>query len=272
MEFSSGFIKKSPKQTLATTLLHFYSTLSHTTFTNGKLCNNIKLELVYKFLQKNRKSLNFIQFIKDVLVMSTTKKKLEYTEIEESSELTTEQQESSERSSTLLLEIMRESYYKEMERTNILDNKTGVFISALIAVITIFMPIIPFDNLITLYKDGAKYQIVGVTCALCGLVVAFILLGIAFFNLYKAISPKSFERVNILNVNKVSKQGTDIRKIEQELIEHYFDICSGNTESNNKKAEKFSLGLKLCMISFFVLCLSVIALNVIIGGEINVGK
>ena len=107
--------------------LHFYSTLSHTIFTNGKLCNNIKSELVYKFLQKNRKSLNFIQIIKDVLVMSTTKKKLEYKEIDESSELTTEQQESSERSSTLLLEIMRESYYKEMERTNILDNKTGVF-------------------------------------------------------------------------------------------------------------------------------------------------
>ena len=249
--------------------LHFYSTLSHTIFTNGKLCNNIKSELVYKFLQKNRKSLNFIQIIKDVLVMSTTKKKLEYKEIDESSELTTEQQESSERSSTLLLEIMRESYYKEMERTNILDNKTGVFISALIAVITIFMPIIPFDNLITLYKDGAKYQIVGVTCALCGLVVAFILLGIAFFNLYKAISPKTFVKVNISDVNKINPQEADISEIEEDLTHHYYDICSTNADKNGKKAEKFSLGLKLSIFSFLILCFSVIALNIFMGGVIN---
>ncbi len=269
MEFSSGFLKKSPKQTLTTTLLHFYSTLSHTIFTNGKLYNNIKSELVYKFLQKNRKSLNFIQIIKDVLVMSTTKKKLEYTEIEESSELTTEQQESSERSSTLLLEIMRESYYKEMERTNILDNKTGVFISALIAVITIFMPIIPFDSLVTLYKEGAKYQIVGVTCALCGLVVAFILLGIAFFNLYKAISPKTFVKVNIADVNKINPQEADISEIEEDLTHHYYDICSTNADKNGKKAEKFSLGLKLSIFSFLILCFSVIALNIFMGGVIN---
>lgn len=201
--------------------------------------------------------------------MSVIKEKMEYTKVNESSEIANEQNESTKRISTLVLEVMRESYYKEIERTNIIDNKTGIFISAIIAVVTIFIPIIPFDTLIPLYKEGAKYQIVGVTCALCGLVVAFILLGIAFFKLYKAISPKSFVKVNIGDVSKIDPEENDICKIEQEFTEHYHKICSVNTNVNDDKAEKFTSGLKLSMISFLILCLSVIVLNIMIGGGIS---
>ena len=46
-------------------------------------------------------------------------------------------------SATTFLNVIRDEYTKEIERSNSLDNKAGIFIAAIIAVLTIFVPNIP---------------------------------------------------------------------------------------------------------------------------------
>ncbi len=43
-----------------------------------------------------------------------------------------------------LLEVSMDEYAKERERTNTIENKANVFISVIIALFTIYIPIIPF--------------------------------------------------------------------------------------------------------------------------------
>ncbi len=173
--------------------------------------------------------------------------------------------DTSERASTIYLDIVRETYNKEIERTNMLDNKAGIFISAIIAVITIFIPIIPFEQLLDVYLNGSKPQVVVTTCSLCALVVSFVLLGISFFYLYKAFALKRFGKVNIENMSKVINQKYSITEIEKNLFLHYKGICVENTKTNNEKAQKIQFGLKLSMISFLILCLAVIFLIIAVG-------
>ncbi len=177
--------------------------------------------------------------------------------------------DTTERTSTIYLDIVRETYNNEIERTNMLDKKASVFITAIIAVITIFIPIIPFEQIIEVYQYGNKLQIIVATCSLCALLVSFVLLGIAFFYLYKAFSLRSFGKVNLENISKTINQKHSIIEIEKNLFSHYKTICVENTNINNEKAKKIKFGLKLSMFSFLILCIAAISLIIVVGVEIN---
>lgn len=177
--------------------------------------------------------------------------------------------DATERTSTIYLDIVRETYNNEIERTNMLDKKASVFITAIIAVITIFIPIIPFEQIIEVYQYGNKVQIIVATCSLCALLVSFVLIGIAFFYLYKAFSLRSFGKVNLENISKTINQKYSIIEIEKNLFSHYKAICVENTNTNNEKAQKIKFGLKLSMFSFLILCIAAISLIIVVGVEIN---
>lgn len=177
--------------------------------------------------------------------------------------------DTTERTSTIYLDIVRETYNNEIERTNMLDKKASVFITAIIAVITIFIPIIPFEQIIEVYQYGNKLQIIVATCSLCALLVSFVLLGVAFFYLYKAFSLRSFGKVNLENISKNINQKHSIIEVEKNLFSHYKTICVENTNTNNEKAQRIKYGLKLSMFSFLILCIAVISLIIVVGVEIN---
>lgn len=93
---------------------------------------------------------------------------------------------------SVMLDVSMDEYAKERERSNILDNKANAFISVIIAVFTLYIPIIPFSKLIAAYSQLGKVGAICVTIALCVMVAALILMIIAFTNLYKGFKIQLF--------------------------------------------------------------------------------
>lgn len=174
-------------------------------------------------------------------------------------------------SASVMLEVSMDEYTKERERSNILDNKANAFISVIIAIFTLYIPIIPFSKLITAYSEFEKIGIVCITIALCLMLVALILMIIAFTNLYKGFKIQPFYRVDFSNLKDTSLLQCSENDVKKGLIDHYNTILTGNADINSKKAEKISIGLRYSIISFVLLSLSTIALIIILGGVGNVG-
>lgn len=167
---------------------------------------------------------------------------------------------------SVMLDVSMDEYTKERERSNILDNKANAFISVIIAIFTLYIPIIPFSKLTAAYSQFGKIGIVCITITLCVMVTALILMIIAFINLYKGFKIQPFYRVEFSNLNDVNllKHSEDV--IKKGLVDHYNTILNGNADINTKKAEKISNGLKYSIVSFILFSLSTIALLIMLGG------
>jgi len=61
-------------------------------------------------------------------------------------------------SASLMLEISKTEYERERERSNMLDNKASFFLSASIAVLTIFIPIIPFSKIVDFFNSATDCE------------------------------------------------------------------------------------------------------------------
>ena len=100
-------------------------------------------------------------------------------------------------SSHILLEMAKDEYTKERERANALDNKASFFITVLVAVVTIFVPIIPFGKIISVFSSGACWRKCIMSVSLVALVVAFFLLKDAFAKLYDAYKLTDYKRPSL---------------------------------------------------------------------------
>ncbi len=168
-------------------------------------------------------------------------------------------------SASIMLEVSKDEYTKERERTNNLDNKANVFISAMLAIITLYIPIIPFKEIKGVYMHNEKFSLIMVTVSVCVLLLAFAYLSIAFYNLYKAFSLKPFFRVEFENLNDEQLLQQPGNKVERGLINHYNLILNRNADINDNKAKKLSTGIKKCIIGFALLSLATISLLIIVG-------
>lgn len=169
-------------------------------------------------------------------------------------------------SASVLLEISKNEYGRERERSNMLDNKAGFFLSASIAVLTILIPIIPFSKIIDFFSSATKGYIAMAIIALCLLLTALILFIISIYNLYSAYKVQKFKNINYENLN--DKQLLQTQKTQTELgfISHYNTILVFNAEVNNEKAQKIQIGLKYSVLSFSFMFISTIFLIILIGG------
>ncbi len=165
-----------------------------------------------------------------------------------------------------MLDISRNEYERERERASILDNKASFFISALIAVVTIFIPIIPFAELRAFLKNSTKTEIVLATINLCLFLLAIIFFILALYNLYKGFCLKKYKNINIEDLNDEETLQFSENQVKRGLLKHYNTILSYNIDVNNKRAEKISVGFKYSIFSFAFLCISTISLIIIIGG------
>lgn len=168
-------------------------------------------------------------------------------------------------SAGLLLDIARDEYAKERERSQILDNKASFFMSAIILMITIFIPFIPIQEICAVIVEGTKKQN-SITCAFGTLtIVSFVLLAYAFKKLYDAYRIKGYERFNIENLVDLNNLRTDRNIMEKSLCENYKNTVEKNIDKNEDKANKVANGIKLCSIGFLLLALSAIVLVCVVG-------
>lgn len=169
-----------------------------------------------------------------------------------------------------LLEVSMDEYAKERERTNTIENKANVFISVIIALFTIYIPIIPFSKLLTAYSTFSKTGIACVTAALCVMILSVVFLIIAFVNLYKGYKIKPYLRVEFSSLNDENILVQSENNVKRALIDHYNTILIGNSKINSEKADAVSVGIKYSIIAFALLSLSAIALIIMLGGIGNV--
>ena len=166
---------------------------------------------------------------------------------------------------SIMLDISKNEYSKERERANILDNKAGILISAIIAMVTLYVPIIPFSIIKKTYIESNKLSVVMLTINLCVLVLACMSIAIAFYNLYKVISVKPYLRVNFENLNDENVLCQSKENIELGLLNHFNTILIKNAEINNEKAKMLVRGLKYSILSFALISISAISLIIIVG-------
>jgi len=164
-----------------------------------------------------------------------------------------------------------DEYTKERDRSNILDNKANAFISVIIAIFTLYIPIIPFSKLKLAYSQFGKGGIICVTVALCVMVASLVFMIIAFVNLYNGFKIQPYCRVDFSNLNDITLLQGSQNDVKKGLIDHYNTILISNAEINTKKADKISNGLKYSIIAFALLSLSTIALIILLGGIDYVG-
>ena len=169
-------------------------------------------------------------------------------------------------SASVLLDISLDEYAKERERTNTIESKANAFISVVIAIFTLYIPIIPFSKLTTAYSTFDKVGVVGLTVVLCVMLLSVILLVFAFINLYKGYKVKPYHRVEFSNLNDDGILAESENDVKRGLIEHYNTILTNNAKINTEKAEAVATGIRFSIIAFALLSLSAITLIVMIGG------
>ena len=169
-------------------------------------------------------------------------------------------------SASVLLDISLDEYAKERERTNTIESKANAFISVIIAIFTIYIPIIPFSKLGIAYSTFNKIGVVCLTVTLCVLLSSIILLVFAFINLYRGYKVKPYLRVEFSSLNDDSILAQSENDVKRALVEHYNTILTGNAKINTEKAEAVADGIKYSIIAFALLSLSAITLIIMIGG------
>lgn len=165
-----------------------------------------------------------------------------------------------------MLEISKNEYERERERSNMLDNKASFFLSASIAVLTIFIPIIPFSKMLNFFISATKVYFSIAIIALCLLLAALILFIISVSNLYSAYNIRQYKNINYENLNDEGILQTKKNQTERGLIKHYNSILIYNATINNEKAKKIQIGLKYSVLSFLLIFVSTITLIILIGG------
>lgn len=204
-----------------------------------------------------------IKLYKGANEMGKTKEKRNNNKKKESTQLT--EPENIYPAAAVMLEISKDEYSKERERSTNLDNKANIFLSALIAILALYIPIIPFEKMKNAYMESEKVIIVITTIDICILILACIFLVISFYYLYKVISVKSFLRINFENLNDETILSQSLNDVERGLLNHYNTILIENAKINDDKVKMLVIGIKNSIISFLLLSLATISLLIIIG-------
>lgn len=169
-----------------------------------------------------------------------------------------------------MLATMRQEYEVENDRKKTLDTKACTFITVNIALLTIFIPLIPFMNLQSFF-DGASG--VGKTVTIWGLImlgISISLLLVSFIILVYAAGISGYRRVQIDSILNLSgnEEEKDITCVKQTLVAHYHQILrgtiddKGNCKINTSRADKIQIGIVLTVIGYVGLFISTILLRI----------
>ena len=168
-------------------------------------------------------------------------------------------------SAKIQLEIAKNEYEREKSRSDSLDNKAGVYIAAIVTIITVFIQVLPFRDLNTLFSKAGKTSACALTAVLLILLVGFIMSGIAFYSLTKTIGLRNYKRVCLENLTDISLLASPEDQSSEAMIRHFVDIIAHNESLNDDKAENLNKGLFRSIIGFVFISVGTVLLFTIIG-------
>lgn len=110
-------------------------------------------------------------------------------------------------SAHVLLQCAWDEYTKERERSQFLDSKASFFMSAVVLVATVFVPMIPFEGIRNVLMGTLSWLSIAVTVLTIFLITSFIILALAFKALYDGYNIRSYKRFNPDNLFKRDLMG-----------------------------------------------------------------
>lgn len=161
------------------------------------------------------------------------------------------------------LPTMTDEYTKERERTSILDNKSNSLITVLIALLTVYVPLIPFDTIGSTYMNGSKTEFALVFLAVLMLIVSFIITAISFNKLIKTIKLQEYRKADIDMICKEEHLMCSKDVMEKALCEHYQELIHYNSKINDDKVKNLGGCFTMVTIVFFLLLASTVILKII---------
>lgn len=163
------------------------------------------------------------------------------------------------------IDILMDEYSKEFERLNSLDNKSNFCMTIIVLVATIFVPVIPFKNIIVTYQSGSCNIICITTIAIVALIIAFGYLVGAFTKFMRAFKLKEYEHVNLDYTYELydAKYNKDY---VISLCMQINDILKKNRTQNDKKCEAIEMGYMCFEKGLVLLMVSSVVLLITIGG------
>ena len=165
-------------------------------------------------------------------------------------------------SSSVLLEIAKDEYDKELDRFRYLDNKASFFLTTIILVATLFIPSIPFGDLKDVF-GGGKINIrwiVGILLLM--LTVAFLLLIVAFIKLYRVYDVQEFNRFDYNHLVREELHRDAPDDLQVSLCNNYKKIIEANAQTNKDKADGLTEGIKYCGAGFLLFFVSAMGLMI----------
>ena len=169
-----------------------------------------------------------------------------------------------------MLTTIRQEYETENDRKKTLDTKASTFITVNIALLTIFIPLIPFMELQSFFGESSGIERSVAIIGLIMLGVSIVLLLASFVILVYAAGISEYRRVqldSILNLSSNEEQ-RDVSCVKQTLVAHYHQILrgtiddEGNYKINTGRADKIQLGIILMVIGYVILFISTIVLRI----------
>lgn len=171
-----------------------------------------------------------------------------------------------------MLDIMKHEYEIENDRKKILDTKASTFITVNIALLTLFVQIIPFQKLQEFLSNsvGIEKNMVIIGLIILGFsvfasVASFIILVyVASISEYKRVQVDSVLDVSAYMIEK------DISVAKQAMVAHYHQILRGTLDNkgnytiNTERANKIQIGIVLTIIGYIGLFFSTIMLRIVV--------
>lgn len=162
---------------------------------------------------------------------------------------------------SIFLPIIESEYEQEKARTERLDSKSMALLTIIIALITIYVPIYPFNKIVLFYSKSRVCLTIPVIFSLF-ILLGVVAIGIAVYSANKLIEVykiKEFQAVNIEQFNSNEKLGyKQAARFQLELIDHYQSIILANSEINTRKAEILNKQFRNVVIIFVLLTLSAV--------------
>lgn len=166
-------------------------------------------------------------------------------------------------SAHIALAVMMDEYTKEESRQNIIENKVITLITLLIAFLTLYIPLIPWDSIPIIYHSGIPVKMLLLTVLLICCLVTLLYVTYTFIQLISIINLRTYFRVNIDNVANEELFCYDEDAYQAGLCQHYKELVIKNTEINDKKCKTLAKCFRHVVISFLFLLLSCIGLNIL---------
>lgn len=161
------------------------------------------------------------------------------------------------------LPIFIDEYSKECERKNVIENKINTILAIEIAILTVFIPIVPYGSIKDYLFGHCNGVIIVATTACILLVISIVMMAVAFGILLSAVSIQTYSKVDIEKLDLEDNLRQDANSVEKGLCDHYKIIILENSNLNDNKANKYQICLPIIIVAFLLLALGTILLKVL---------